>query len=265
MRNTSLRRLAYSILFRSLALILLCAFSLSTAGAEPLRVAVASNFLVPAKVLADCFEQASGQQAAVVAGSTGMLYAQIVNGAPFDVFLAANTTEPQRLEADGKTVAGSRFTYAVGRLVLWSRDPAVLAADKGADLIRSAGFGRLAIANPKTAPYGAAAVETMQALGLDPGTLGPRLLLGENVSQAYQFVASGNADLGFVALSQTSNPDRPPMGSHWRVPAELHHPIEQQAVLLARSERKVRAASFLDYLEGPEARELIALYGYGTF
>jgi molybdate transport system substrate-binding protein len=264
MCDTSPRRLACSMLLRSLALILLCAFSLSSAGAEPFRVAVASNFLVPARALADRFEQASGHQSAVVAGSTGKLYAQIVNGAPFDVFLAANASEPKRLEADGKAVTGSRFTYAVGRLVLWSRDPALLTASKGADLIRSARFGRLAIANPKTAPYGAAAVQTMQSLGLDLGTLGPRLLLGENVSQAYQFVASGNADLGFVALSQVSNPDRHATGSHWLVPANLHHPIEQQAILLARAEREVRAASFLDYLRGPQARELIARYGYGT-
>ncbi|MCG6862680.1 MAG: molybdate ABC transporter substrate-binding protein [Chromatiaceae bacterium] len=249
---------------RNLVAFLLCSCLGTASLAEPLRVAVASNFLMPAKALADRFEQASGYQVSLSTGSTGKLYAQIVNGAPFSVFLAANAAEPRRLEAQGKVVAGSRFTYAVGRLVLWSRDPAQLAAGDGADLIRNGEFARLAVANPKTAPYGMAALQAMQALGLDPATLGRRLVRGENVSQVYQFTASGNADLGFVALSQVSNPEKPAAGSYWLVPSDLHEPIEQQAVLLDDSPNDEGARLFFDFLKGPKSRELIARYGYGT-
>jgi len=236
----------------------------ATAFAEPLRIAVASNFLVPAKALVARFERTSGKAITVSAGSTGKLYAQIVNGAPYGIFLAANVSEPKRLEADGRAVAGSRFTYATGRLVLWSRNPALLTAGDGADLIRRQDFTCLAIANPRTAPYGAAAVQAMQALGLDPMGLGPRLVRGENVSQAHQFIASGNVDVGFVALSQVGNPRRPAKGSYWLVPADLHDPIEQQAVLLARAAADAHANAFLRYLRSPEARALIAGYGYGA-
>jgi len=235
-----------------------------TAFAEPLRVAVASNFLMPAKELAARFEKASGQVVTLSAGSTGKLYAQIVHGAPFSVFLAANATEPQRLEAEGLAVSGSRFTYATGRLVLWSLNADLLKAGDGEELIRRGDFGRLAIANPKTAPYGAASVQTMRALGLDPARLGPRVVRGENVSQTYQFIATGNVDLGFVALSQVRNPQRPAQGSYWTVPDDFHEPIEQQAVLLARAAEDTQAKAFLAYLQGPAARELIAAYGYGT-
>ena len=235
-----------------------------TVLADPLRVAVASNFLMPAKELAARFEKTSGQAVTLSAGSTGKLYAQIVHGAPFSVFLAANATEPQRLEAEGLAVTGSRFTYATGRLVLWSLDPDLLKAVDGADLIRRGDFDRLAIANPKTAPYGAAAVQTLRALGLAPARLGPRVVRGENVSQTYQFVATGNVDLGFVALSQVSNPERPAQGSYWLVPEDLHEPIEQQTVLLARAAEDNQAKAFLAYLRSPAARELIAAYGYGA-
>ena len=235
-----------------------------TVLAEPLRVAVASNFLMPAKELAARFEKTSGQAVTLSAGSTGKLYAQIVHGAPFSVLLAANATEPERLEEEGLAVSGSRFTYAAGRLVLWSLDPDLLKAGGGEDLIRRGDFGRLAIANPKTAPYGAAAVQTLRALAQDPASLGPRVVRGENVSQTYQFIATGNVDLGFVALSQVSNPQRPAQGSFWIVPEDLHEPIEQQAVLLTRAAEDIQAKAFLAYLQGPVARELIAAYGYGT-
>jgi molybdate transport system substrate-binding protein len=231
--------------------------------AEPLRIAVASNFLAPAKSLAERFENTSGQKLAVSAGSTGKLYAQIVNGAPYDAFLAANVAEPARLESEGRAVLGSRFTYAVGRLILWSKDPALLRAGAGLDRVRRGAFERLAIANPRTAPYGAAAVQTMRALGLDPAALGPRLVRGENVSQTFQFASSGNVALGFVALSQVLHPGRPSEGSYWLVPSDLHDPIEQQAVLLAGAARDAPAKAFLAYLRSREARELIAAYGYG--
>jgi len=245
-----------------LSLILSATFS-SPLLAEPLRVAVASNFLMPARVLAQRFEQVHGRQVVVSAGSTGKLYAQIVNGAPYSIFLAANATEPRRLEADGRAVPGTRMTYGTGRLVLWSMDSDLLKVGAGADLLRQGHFTRLAIANPKTAPYGAAALQTMRSLKLDTKGLRSRLVRGENVSQAYQFVASGNADLGFVALSQLSNPERPASGSHWLVPEDLHDPIEQQAVLLIGGADDVDARSFMDYLRSTEARRLIRDYGYG--
>ncbi len=251
-------------MFRICLLIFLVAACGTTAIAEPLRIAVASNFLRPAKALAAGFEESSGRVVTVSTGSTGKLYAQIINGAPYSVFLAANVSEPKRLEADGRAVAGSRFTYATGRLVLWSRNRALLTAGDGADLIRRQDFTRLAIANPRTAPYGAAAVQAMQALGLDPKGLGRHLVRGENVSQTYQFIASGNVDAGFVSLSQMGDPRRSVEGSYWLVPADLHDPIEQQAVLLARAAADAHAKAFLHYLRSPEARALIAGYGYGA-
>ncbi len=251
-------------MFRLGLLISLFAACSATAFAEPLRIAVASNFLAPAKALVARFEESSGKAITVSAGSTGKLYAQIVNGAPYSIFLAANVSEPMRLEADGRAVAGSRFTYATGRLVLWSRKRALLTAVDGVELIRRQDFTRLAIANPRTAPYGAAAVQAMKALGLDPTGLGPQLVRGENVSQAYQFIASGNVDAGFVALSQVGDPRRSVEGSYWLVPADLHDPIEQQAVLLAHAAADVHARAFLHYLRSPEARALIAGYGYGA-
>ncbi len=251
-------------MFRIGLLIFLFAACGATAFAEPLRIAVASNFLVPAKALSGRFEESSGKAITVSAGSTGKLYAQIVNGAPYSIFLAANVSEPMRLEADGRAVAGSRFTYATGRLVLWSRNRALLTAGDGAELIRQQDFTRLAIANPRPAPSGAAAVQAMQALGLDPMGLGPHLVRGENVSQTYQFIASGNVDAGFVALSQVSNSDLSEEGGYWLVQADLHDPIEQQAVLLVRAAADAHAKAFLHYLRSSEARGLIAAYGYGA-
>ncbi len=251
-------------MFRIGLLIFLLAAWAATVSAEPLRIAVASNFLVPAKALAERFAESSGKAITVSVGSTGKLYAQIVNGAPYSIFLAANVSEPERLEADGRAVAGSRFTYATGRLVLWSRSRELSTGDHGAGLIRRQEFTRLAIANPRTAPYGAAAVQAMQALGLDPMGLGAHLVRGENVSQAYQFIASGNVDAGFVALSQMGNSQRSVEGNYWLVPADLHDPIEQQAVLLERAAADAHAKAFLHYLRSPGARALIAGYGYGA-
>lgn len=232
------------------------------ASAEPLRVAVASNFLMPAKQIIAKFERISGEEVTVSSGSTAKMYAQIINGAPYGVLLAANAREPKRLEMEGRAVAGSRFTYANGRLVLWSRNPDLVTAETAADLVGRRAFTRLAVANPKTAPYGAAAMQTMRALGLEPNTLRSSLVRGENVSQTYQFVASGNADLGFVALSQVTGPGRPAGGSHWVVPSALHEPIEQQAVLLTRAEHDATARAFLDYLRSPEVVALILGFGY---
>ncbi len=229
------------------------------AGAEPLRIAVASNFLAPARALAERFEADTGQVVKISAGSTGKLYAQIVNGAPYDLFFAANAREPERLEREGLTVAGSRFTYALGRLVLWS--PAIEdLGDVGEGWLKAGQYRRLSLANPNTAPYGAAGVSVLQHLGINPGNRA-RLVRGENVSQAYQFVASGNVDAGFVALSQVTTEGT---GSYWQVPESYYPPIRQQAVWLKRAEHRQQAGAFLEWLRTPQTTALIRRFGYGV-
>jgi molybdate transport system substrate-binding protein len=227
-------------------------------AADEIKVAVASNFSA-ARVLAGGFEQATGHQVTLVFGSTGKHYTQILNGAPFDVFLAADALHPTRLENGGRGVAGSRFTYAVGSLALWSLDEGLV--DSEGRALLDGRFRHLAIAHPRLAPYGAAAREVLTAMGLwEP--LGSRLVRGENVAQAFQFVASGNAELGFVALSQVERGGRAIVdGSFWKVPTELHQPIEQQALLLRN--RDV-ARGFLRFLRSDEARAIIRQYGYTT-
>lgn len=225
-----------------------------TAAGE-LRVAVASNFADAAREVGSAFEAASAHRATFSVGSTGQLFTQIANGAPFDVFLAADQERPARAVAEGLAVAASRFTYARGRLALYSRDPGRVA---GPDTLRSGSFTRLAIANPDTAPYGAAAVAVMTALGvLD--TVQGRIVRGANIAQAYQFVVTGNAELGFVALSQIL---RHGEGSRWLVPADLHDPIAQDAVLLTGAVDRDAARAFLAFLRGPETAAVLEKYGY---
>lgn len=222
-----------------------------------LRVAVASNFAVTLQELVEIFESQTGQEVTVVPGSTGKHYAQIRNGAPFDVFMAADARHPKQLEADGLAVAGIRMTYARGALVLWSPDETLI-DDRGEVLTRG-GFRFLGMANPDLAPYGAAAREVLEKLGLWRG-LESRIVRGENIGQAFQFVATGAAELGFVALSQiTEDGDRMTAGSHWRVPQNLYTPIDQQAVLL--SDLPV-AREFLGFLGSAEARAVIRRDGY---
>lgn len=237
---------------------LLLLFVSLSAGAEPLRIAVASNFLTPARVLAERFEAVTGQVVKISAGSTGKLYAQIVNGAPYDLFFAANAREPERLDRQGLIVPDSRFTYALGRLVLWSLDAGRLQAD-GAAWLKQGGYKRLSLANPNTAPYGAAAISALRTLGIADQNRS-RLVRGENVSQAYQFVASGNVDAGFVAFSQIK--DRPD-GSYWHVPESYYPPIRQQAVWLKRAQDKPKAGAFMAWLRRPEIAALIRSFGYG--
>ncbi|RMG58342.1 MAG: molybdate ABC transporter substrate-binding protein [Gammaproteobacteria bacterium] len=244
---------------RYLSAVLLCCLLAGAAAAgpnEPLRVAVASNFLPVARALAERFEQAQGQQVVLVPGATGRLYAQIRHGAPFDVFLAADRERPERLEREGLAVKDTRQTYAVGRLVLWSPDPQRI-GDPQQTLSR-ADFHRLAIANPRLAPYGRAAQQTLQRLGLWQA-LSRKLVRGENIAQAFHFVRSGNAELGFIAAAQWQALDAARKGSAWQVPQTLHEPIEQQLVLL-RDRPSARA--FLEWLRMPEARELIRAGGY---
>ena len=226
-------------------------------AAEEIKVAVATNFSAAMSDLVERFELETEHTVLVSAGSTGNHYAQIKNGAPFEAFFAADSERPRLLEQEGIAVPGSRFSYAVGRLVLWSPEPGYV--DDEGRVLDNGNFRRLAIANPDLAPYGAAARETLAARGLWE-RLAPRLALGQDIGQAYAFVRTRNAELGFVALAQLRQPGKPIEGSYWIVPQALHPPIEQQAVLL----RDVSAArAFVEFVKAPAAREIIRSYGYG--
>jgi molybdate transport system substrate-binding protein len=225
--------------------------------AAEVQVAVAANFTAPMQKIAPLFEADTGHKARLAFGSTGRFYAQIRNGAPFDVLLAADDETPARLEREGQ--GGSRFTYAIGRLVLWSRQPALV--DDQGEVLRSGRFEKLALADPKLAPYGGAAIETLTKLGV-VDTLRPRFVQGENIAQTWQFVATGNAQLGFVALSQVWADGRLKEGSAWLVPATLYSPIRQDALLLNRGRDNAAAGALLQYLRGDKARAILKAYGY---
>ncbi|WP_349617096.1 molybdate ABC transporter substrate-binding protein [Azotobacter salinestris] len=229
------------------------------AQAAEVQVAVAANFTAPMKEIATRFQQDTGHKVVASFGPTGGFYSQIQNGAPFEVFLSADDTTPEKLEKEGSTVPGSRFTYSIGKLVLWSAKPGYV-DDKGEVLQKNA-FRHLAIANPKTAPYGAAAHQVLAKLGLAEAVR-PKLVEGANIGQAHQFVATGNAELGFVALSQVSKDGKLTEGSGWDVPTELYEPIRQDAVILAKGKDNPAARALVDYLKGPEAAEVIKAYGY---
>lgn len=227
--------------------------------AEEVTVAVAANFSAPVQKIATAFAAATGHKATVVVGSTGKLYAQIKNGAPFQVLLSADDETPTRLGQEGAGIAASQFTYATGRLVLWSRQPR-LVDDKG-EVLRSGRFDHLALADPKLAPYGAAAVDTMTKLGLI-ASLQPKLVQGESIGQAYQFVSTGNAALGFVALSQVMVEGKIVEGSAWVVPATLHSPLRQDAILLNAGKDSAAAAAFMAFLRSDAAKAVIRSFGY---
>jgi molybdate transport system substrate-binding protein len=235
-----------------------CGVASASAAAE-VSVAVAANFTAPMQKIALAFEQDTGHKVQLAFGATGGFYAQIKNGAPFQLLLSADKETPARLAKDGFGVAGARFTYAIGKLVLWSKQPG-LVDDKG-DILRQGSFDKLAIANPKLAPYGAAAIETMTKLGLLT-QLQPKFVEGSNIAQTYQFVASENAALGFVALSQVFADGRLTQGSAWIVPASFHAPIQQDAVLLKPGKDNAAATALLTYLQGDKARVIIRAYGY---
>lgn len=239
------------------ALLALCT---SAAHADDVIVAVAANFAAPLAQIADGFSKATGHQLKMSAGPTGKFYTQITTGgAPFEVLIAADDETPKRLVAEGHAVAGTNFTYAIGQLVLWSATPG-LVDDQGA-VLASGRFNKLAIANPKVAPYGAAALDVLKVRGLTDAVT-PRLVTGDSIAQAYQFVASGNAEIGFVALSQVAQPGKPATGSVWRVPQALHGEIRQDAVLLKAGQHKAAAQALLAWLKGDAARAVIAAYGY---
>jgi molybdate transport system substrate-binding protein len=247
---TTLRRFALS-----LPLLVAC-----VARAGEVQVAVAANFAGPIGKIGEAFTAATGHALKVSSGATGKFYTQIVSGAPFEVLVAADDETPKRLVAEGHAVAGTNFTYAIGRLVLWSAQPgfvdaqgAVLASDK---------VKHVAIANPKVAPYGAAAIEVIKARGLY-GAVTPKLVTAESIAQAYQFAFTGNAEVGFVALAQVAMPGKPVVGSYWLVPAHLYGEIRQDAVLLRAGEKNPAAAAWLAYLKSDAAKQLIRDFGYG--
>lgn len=242
---------------RSFILMLSIAFSPSCLHAEDVKVAVAANFTAAAKEIGATFEKSIGHKAVFSFGSTGQLYAQIFQGAPFDIFLAADQKHPQRAIEDGLADAQSRFTYATGQIVLFSKDQNLV---KGAATLSEQKFTKIAIANPPIAPYGAAALDAMKALGVYD-RLKSKIVQGNNVAQTYQFIETGNAELGFVALSQIAGND---IGSRWIVPAELYPTIAQDAVLLTQGAEKQAAHAFLTFLRGSEARGVIKKYGYGN-
>lgn len=253
-------------LFVSLSLAGLTAVSLvigaTAAKAEDVLVAVAANFADAAQDLAASYEKASGNKVVVTTGATGKLYAQIKEGAPFQILLSADAKTPQKLADEKAAVADSSFTYAIGKLALWSSDPKRIGTDAVAAL-SAEDVQHIAIANPELAPYGIAARETLQALALWD-KVQPKIVMGENIGQTHSMVASGNAELGFVAYSAVQNPKKKSEGSLWVVPQENFNPIRQDAILLNAGADSAAAKGFLDYLKTPEAHALIESYGYGV-
>lgn len=229
------------------------------ARADEVTSAVAANFLPAFRAIAIGFERATGHRVKAISGSSGSFYGQIKNGAPFDVFFAADQERPQRLEHEGFAVPGSRFTYAIGRLILWSPDPDLVA---GEQTLRTARFRHLAMANPQLAPYGIAAKQVMMKLGLWD-QLQPRIVRGESLGQTMGFITSGNAELGFVALSQVLDPGLKQAGSRWDIALDLYDSIDQDAVLLVKARSNSAALALMEYVRGPEARQVIERFGYG--
>lgn len=227
--------------------------------ADEVQVAVAANFTAPIQAIAPEFEKATGHTMIAAFGATGQLYAQIKHGAPFEVFLAADDSTPAKLENEGEAVAGSRFTYATGALVLWSADEDYIDGSDAA--LKANEFRHLSIANPKAAPYGLAATQVLDKLGLTEA-IKPKLVEGQNITQAHQFISSGNAKLGFIALSQVYKDGELTSGSAWMVPDDLHDPIHQDAVILKKGENNPAAAALVEFLRGPEAAGIIESFGY---
>ena len=238
------------------ALLLLTAGMLPRpATAAEANVAVAANFTEAAKEIAAAFKAKTGHDLVLSFGASGPFYTQITQDAPFQILLSADDIRPKKLEDEGFAVPGTRFTYAIGKLVLWSHDPALV---KGAETLQAGAFTRLSIANPAAAPYGVAAIEALKALKLYD-TLQPKIVQGSTITQAFQFVDTGNAELGFIALSQLAGNQG---GSRWMVPQDLYTPIRQDAVLLKKGAGNAAATAFMAFLKGPEARAIIEKYGY---
>lgn len=229
------------------------------AHAGEVSVAVAANFTAPMQKIAAQFEQDTGHKAVLSFGATGKFYAQIKNGAPFGILLAADDSTPEKIAREGLGEGATRFTYAIGQLVLWSKQPGYVDAE--GKVLQKTDWQHIAIANPKLAPYGLAAMQTLDKLGLT-AQVQPRVVTGENIGQTYQFAASGNAQLGFVALSQVTEDGKLREGSAWVVPGNLHEPIRQDAIVLKPGQGNAAAAALMDYLRGAKARAVIKSYGY---
>ena len=230
--------------------------------AETTLVAVATNFTKPMTEIVDLFEKKTGHSAKLSFGSSGKFVAQIENGAPFEVFLAADDKTTAKVQQDGFAVEGSNFIYAIGKLVLWSATANLV--DGEGEILSKGGFKHIALADPKLAPYGAAALEVLKTKGL-ADKLKPLFVQGENITQTQQFISTGNAELGFIALSQVIDPDKGKIvnGSAWQVPENLYSPILQGAVLLKKGEDNPAAPALLEFLKSPEAKAVISKYGYG--
>lgn len=253
---TGHRRLIISMV---IALLYVLATSVFAAPATT-TIAVTSSFIKPAQDIAHKFSRQTGFKLRLVGASTGKLYTQIINGAPFDLLLAANNREPQRLEESGLAIKNSRFTYAIGRLVLWSMDGTLFQANRGLDVFNDPSIKTLALANPQMAPYGEAAEYILKNAKLLNSRIS--IAVGDNVAQAFLFVASKSADIGFVALSQVLDKQSKITGSYWLIPEKMHAPISQQAVLLSRAKKNTVAQSFLQYLQSKEAQQIIFESGY---
>ncbi len=228
-------------------------------SAAEVKVAVAANFAQTLKEISTVFEKDTGHKLAITQGSTGKLYAQISQGAPFEVFLSADDETPEKLITEGKAITGTRFTYAIGRLALWSPKPDLV--DEGGQVLKTDKFRYLAIANARVAPYGRAAVQVMQKLGV-LASIEPRVVQGESITQTFQFVSTGNAQLGFVALSQINENGKIKSGSAWIVPENMHEQLRQDAVLLNPGKDSAGASAFLNFLKSDKAKKIIAAHGY---
>jgi molybdate transport system substrate-binding protein len=248
---------------RILILVALAWALMGTVHADEVQVAVAANFTAPMQKIAAAFEKETGHKAVLSFGATGKFYAQIRNGAPFGVLLSADDEVPARLVKEGMAVPGSAFTYAIGQLVLWSSQSGVVDAQAAVlhEMASGKRSGKIAVADPKLAPYGAAAMQVMDQRGLT-AKLRPHFVTGENIGQTFQFVKTGNAALGFVALSQVMVDGSISTGSAWVVPAHLHDPIRQDAVLLKTAQANPAAKALLQYLRTDAARTVIRAYGY---
>jgi len=238
---------------------LLAVFAVGAVEADEVQVAVAANFTAPIQAIAADFEKDTGHKLVAAYGATGQFYTQIKNGAPFEVLLSADDTTPEKLEKEGDTVKGSRFTYAIGTLALWSAKEGYV--DAKGEVLKNNEYQHLSIANPKAAPYGLAATQVLEKLKLTEATKA-RIVEGQNITQAYQFVSTGNAELGFVALSQIYKDGKVSSGSAWIVPASLHDPIKQDAVILNKGKDNAAAKALVEYLKGPKAAAVIKSYGY---
>ena len=247
--------------YKFLSTLLVASVMSSSSYAAEVLVAVAANFAAPMQKIAPLFEKDTGHKVILSFGATGSFYAQIKNGGPFQILLSADDETPLKLEKEGLGIVGSRFTYATGKLVLWSKQPGKV--DDAGHILKTGDFQRLALANPKLSPYGMAAHATLTKLGLLQ-TVQAKIVQGDNIAQTYQFVFTENAQLGFVALSQVFADGKIAQGSAWVVPSHLHSPLQQDALLLNAGKNNPAAQALMNYLKSDKAKNIIKAYGYAV-